>query len=42
MKKIKLGLLPKLFIAIAIGIVVGWVSPDWMIRVTNSFRDTFG
>ena len=38
----KIGLLPKLFIAIAIGIVVGWVSPDWAIRSTNCFRDTFG
>ena len=38
----KIGLLPKLFIAIAIGIVVGWLSPDWVIRVTNCFRDTFG
>ena len=38
----KIGLLPKLFIAIAIGIVLGCVSPDWMIRVMNCFRDTFG
>ena len=38
----KLGLLPKLFIAIAIGIVVGWISPDWVIRLLNCFRDTFG
>ena len=38
----KIGLLPKLFIAIAIGIAVGWVSPDWVIRVLNCFRDTFG
>ena len=38
----KLGLLPKLFIAIAIGIVLGWISPDWVIRSTNCFRDTFG
>ena len=38
----KLGLLAKLFIAIAIGIVVGWISPDWMIRTLNCFRDTFG
>ena len=38
----KLGLLPKLFIAIAIGIVIGWISPDWVIRVLNCFRDTFG
>ena len=40
--KLKLGLLPKLFIAIAIGIVVGWASPDWVIRSTNCFRDLFG
>ena len=38
----KLGLLPKLFIAIVIGIVVGFVAPDWVIRVLNCFRDTFG
>ena len=38
----KIGLLPKLFIAMAIGIVLGLVSPDWMIRLTNCFRDTFG
>ena len=38
----KIGLLPKLFIAIAIGIVVGWLSPDWVIRLANCFRDTFG
>ena len=40
--KPKFGLLPKLFIAIAIGIVVGWISPDWVIRTLNCFRDTFG
>ena len=38
----KIGLLPKLFIAIAIGIALGWISPDWVIRSTNCFRDTFG
>ena len=38
----KIGLLPKLFIAIAIGIALGFVAPDWMIRTTNCFRDTFG
>ena len=38
----KIGLLPKLFIAIAIGIVIGWISPDWLIRTLNCFRDTFG
>ena len=40
--KLKLGLLPKLFIAIAIGIALGWISPDWLIRTLNCFRDTFG
>ena len=38
----KTGLLPKLFIAIAIGIAIGWVAPDWAIRTLNCFRDTFG
>ena len=38
----KLGLLPKLFIAIGLGIAVGLYSPDWVIRTTNCFRDTFG
>ena len=38
----KIGLLPKLFIAIAIGIVIGLISPDWVIRVLNCFRDLFG
>ena len=38
----KIGLLPKLFIAIVIGIVVGFVAPDWCIRTLNCFRDTFG
>ena len=42
MKMKKIGLLPKLFIAIAIGIALGWISPDWLIRVLNCFRDTFG
>jgi len=40
--KLKFGLLPKLFIAIAVGIAVGFVSPDWGIRTLNCFRDTFG
>ena len=38
----KTSILPRLFIAIAAGIVVGWLSPDWVIRLTNCFRDTFG
>ena len=42
MKKRKLGLLPKLFIAIAVGIGIGLVAPAWGIRVLNCFRDLFG
>ena len=42
MSKKKIGLLPKLFAAMAIGIVLGFVSPDWLIRLSNCFRDTFG
>jgi len=38
----KIGLLPKLFAAMAIGILIGFVSPDWLIRLSNCFRDTFG
>ena len=38
----KIGLLPKLFIAIAIGIVIGLFAPAWVIRSTNCFRDLFG
>ena len=40
--KRKPGLLFKLFAAIAIGIVMGWLAPDWVIRSTNCFRDIFG
>ena len=40
--RFRLGLLPKLFIAIAVGVAVGSVSPDWVIRSTNCFRDLFG
>jgi len=40
--KFKLGLLPKLVIAIVVGIAIGYVSPDWGIRTLNCFRDTFG
>ena len=42
MRKIKIGLLPRLFIAIALGVVVGLVAPDWVMRTMNCFRDSFG
>lgn len=38
----KFGLLPRLFIAMALGIGLGWCSPEWVIRTLNCFRDTFG
>ena len=42
MKLPKIGLLPKLFAALAVGALVGLYAPDWAIRSTNCFRDTFG
>jgi len=38
----KLPLLAKLFLALALGIVFGFVSPDWGIRSINCFGATFG
>ena len=38
--KIKIGILPRLFIAIALGAAIGLVSPDWVMRSLNCFRDT--
>jgi len=41
MKK-KPGLLVKLFIALALGVALGLISPEWGIRSLNCFRDLFG
>ena len=41
MKK-KPSLLLKLFIAIGLGILIGWVSPDCVMRALNCFGATFG
>ena len=38
----KPGLLLQLFIALALGVVVGLFSPAWGIRSLNCFRDLFG
>ncbi|KXZ39398.1 Na+/H+-dicarboxylate symporter [Alkalithermobacter thermoalcaliphilus JW-YL-7 = DSM 7308] len=38
----KLGLLPKLLIAIALGIVIGIIAPEWIIRVFATFNGIFG
>ena len=39
MKKIKLGLLPQILIAIALGIAAGTVSPELPVRVFVTFND---
>lgn len=41
MKKIKIGLLPKILIAIALGIGAGYVSPDWLTRCFVTFNSLF-
>ena len=40
--RIKIGILPRLFLAIGIGVVVGIVSPDCVIKSLNCFSATFG
>ena len=42
MFKFKLGILPRLFIAIAVGIAIGLTSPAPVIRALNCFGGTFG
>ena len=42
MFKVKLGILPRLFIAIAVGIGVGLMAPAPVIRTLNCFSGTFG
>ena len=38
----KIGIVGKLLIAMAVGAVAGCFSPDWVIRSLNSFGSTFG
>lgn len=38
----KFGLLPRIILAIALGICFGIVSPDWLIRIFATFNDLFG
>lgn len=42
MKKLKISLLGKIAIAIALGIVIGLISPEWMVRIFNTFNALFG
>ena len=40
-KKLKFGLLPRIIIAIILGIVAGYVFPDWLGRIFVTFNATF-
>lgn len=42
MKKIRLGLLPRILIAILLGVVWGLFSPIWLVRVFVTFNTLFG
>ncbi|MGM7636891.1 dicarboxylate/amino acid:cation symporter [Bacillus sp. Hm123] len=38
----RFGLLPKIILAIAVGIVTGTLAPEWLIRVFATFNSLFG
>lgn len=42
MKRIKIGLLGKIIIAIAAGIGAGAICPEWMVRIFVTFNSIFG
>ncbi len=41
MHKIKIGLLPRIIIAIILGIAIGWVAPMWAARTFETFNYIF-
>lgn len=41
MKKIRFGLLPRIIVAIALGVAFGGVLPEWMVRVFLTFNGVF-
>ena len=41
MKKLKIGLLGKIIIAIALGVILGLVSPAWLVRIFITFNGIF-
>ena len=41
MKNIKIGLLPRIFIAIILGILLGGIMPHWLLRVFATVSDLF-
>lgn len=38
----KIGLLPRIVFAIVLGILVGLVAPDWLVRIFETFNGLFG
>ena len=42
MKKLKISLLGKIAIAIALGIIIGLFAPEWTVRFFNTFNSLFG
>lgn len=41
MKKFRFGLLPRVIVAIALGVALGGVLPEWMVRVFLTFNGVF-
>ena len=41
MKKIQFGLLPRIIVAIALGVALGGVLHEWMVRVFLTFNGVF-
>ncbi|MBQ8437954.1 MAG: dicarboxylate/amino acid:cation symporter, partial [Alistipes sp.] len=41
MKKIKFGLLPRILVAIVLGVALGGVMPEWCIRIFLTFNGLF-
>ena len=41
MKKFRFGLLPRIIVAIAMGVALGGVLPEWMVRVFLTFNGVF-
>lgn len=41
-KKFKLGLIPKIIIAIALGVIVGMYCPEFVVRIAVTFSSIFG
>lgn len=41
MKKIKIGLLGKIIIAIVLGVLLGLISPEWLVRIFLTFNGVF-